>query len=156
MSRIIQFGTSRFLQAHVDLFVHQARLQGQKVGPITVVKTTAGADRAGRIAALKSVRPYPVRIRGLDAGKVIDTTIEVASIDCALEAEHEWPEVLRCFAEAEIAISNVAEGGFRLDDGDVAHDYNGATPPKSFPAKLLALLLARHRAGGKPLLFLPT
>ena len=45
MSRIIQFGTSRFLQAHVDLFVHQARREGQKVGPITVVKTTPGADR---------------------------------------------------------------------------------------------------------------
>src|SRR5581483_10876168 len=114
-------------------------------------------DRAGRIAALKSGRPYPVRIRGLDAGEVVDATVEVASIDHALEAEHEWPDVVRCFAEeAEIALSNVAEGGFRLDERDVGHDYAGATPPKSFPAKLLALLLARHRAGGKPLLFLPT
>src|SRR4051794_19036545 len=26
---IIQFGTSRFLQAHVDLFVHEARQAGQ-------------------------------------------------------------------------------------------------------------------------------
>jgi len=155
--RIIQFGTSRFLQAHADLFIHEARASGQDIGPITVVKTTSGGDRAGRIAALKSGRPYPVRIRGLDAGEVVDATVEVASIDHALEAEHEWPDVVRCFAEeAEIALSNVAEGGFRLDERDVGHDYAGATPPKSFPAKLLALLLARHRAGGKPLLFLPT
>ena len=34
--RIIQFGTSRFLQAHADLFVHEARLAGQDIGPISV------------------------------------------------------------------------------------------------------------------------
>ena len=157
MRRIIQFGTSRFLQAHADLFIHEARLAGQDIGPITVVKTTPGGDRAGRIAALKQGRPYPVRIRGLDAGKVIDATVEVASIDRALEARDEWPAVVRCFAEeAEIAISNVAEGGYRLDDADARHDPAGAVPPRSFPAKLLALLIARHRAGGRPLLFLPT
>jgi tagaturonate reductase len=155
--RIVQFGTSRFLAAHADLFIHEARLAGQDIGPIAVVKTTPGADRAGRIAALKSGRPYPVRIRGLDAGQVIDRTIEVASVDRAFAAQEEWPDVVHCFAEeAEIAISNVAEGGYRLDEGDASHNYAGPTPPRSFPAKLLALLLARHRAGGKPLLFLPT
>ena len=46
-TRIIQFGTSRFLQAHVDLFVHEARVAGQPIGPITVVKTTSDADRSG-------------------------------------------------------------------------------------------------------------
>jgi len=155
--RIIQFGTSRFLQAHADLFIHEARQTGQDIGPITVVKTTPGRDRAGRIAALKLGRPYPVRIRGLEAGRTIDTTTEVACIDQAFEALDEWPDVVRCFAEeAEIAVSNVAEGGYRLDDGDARHDYAGTKPPRSFPAKLLALLLARHRAGGRPLIFLPT
>src|SRR5690349_5468076 len=157
MRRIIQFGTSRFLQAHADLFVHQARLAGQDIGPIAVVKTTSGGDRAGRIAVLKSGRPYPVRIRGLESGKTIDETIEVASIDRAYEADVEWPAVAHCFAEeAEIAISNVAERGYELLPGDAAHDYAGNKAPPSFPAKVLALLLARHRAGGKPLLFLPT
>jgi tagaturonate reductase len=157
MRRIIQFGTSRFLQAHADLFVHQARAAGQDIGPIAVVKTTSGGDRAGRIAALKSGRPYPVRIRGLENGKTIDQTIEVASIDRAYEAETEWPEVVQCFAEeAKIAISNVAERGYELLPGDDTHDYASAKTPPSFPAKVLALLLARHRAGGKPLLFLPT
>jgi tagaturonate reductase len=157
MRRIIQFGTSRFLQAHADLFVHQARLAGQDIGPIAVVKTTSGGDRAGRIAALKSGRPYPVRIRGIEDGKTIDETIEVGSIDRAYEADSEWPAVVQCFAEeAEIAISNVSERGYELLPGDAEHDYSGAKAPPSFSAKVLALLLARHRAGGKPLLFLPT
>jgi tagaturonate reductase len=155
--RIIQFGTSRFLQAHADLFIHEARLEGQDIGPIAVVKTTPGGDRAGRIAALKSGRPYPVRIRGLEAGNAVDRTIAVGSIDSAFAAQEEWPAVLRCFAEeAEMAISNVAESGYRLDPEDDGHDYAADAPPRSFPAKLLALFVARHRAGGAPLLFLPT
>jgi tagaturonate reductase len=155
--RIIQFGTSRFLQAHADLFIHEARLAGQEIGPITVVKTTSGGDRGGRIAALKDRRTYPVRIRGIEVGQVIDKTVEVASIDQALEAETEWRDVMRCFAEeAEIVISNVAEAGYKLDEADLDHDYVGARAPKSFPAKLLALLRARFLSGGKPMLFLPT
>ena len=61
--RIIQFGTSRFLQAHVDLFVHEARCSGEDIGPITVVKTTlrGGSRRAHfRLQARTSVSsPHP-------------------------------------------------------------------------------------------------
>jgi tagaturonate reductase len=46
--RIIQFGTSRFLQAHVDLFVHESRAAGHDIGPISVIKTAPGAMRASR------------------------------------------------------------------------------------------------------------
>jgi tagaturonate reductase len=157
MSRIIQFGTSRFLQAHVDLFVHRARLEGQKVGPITVVKTTSAADRAGRVAALKSGAPFPVRVRGLQAGRVIDETVEVGSVDQAFDAASEWQAVVRCFAqEAETAVSNVGDRGYELAANEITFDGSAAVPPRSFPAKLLVLLLARYRAGGRPLLFLPT
>jgi tagaturonate reductase len=155
--RIIQFGTSRFLQAHVDLFVHQARLSGEAIGPITVVKTTFGQERAGRIPALKRGLPFPVRIRGIMDGGVIDETIEVASVDQAFDAQDEWPAVVRCFAqEAEIAVSNVGDRGYDRLVEDAAHEFSSQTAPRSFPAKLLALLLARFREGGRPLLFLPT
>lgn len=155
--RIMQFGTSRFLQAHADLFVHEARQSGQDIGPVTVVKTTPGADRSGRIAAWKRGQPHPVYIRGCEQGRVIDTTIEVASIDQAFEADLEWAEIVNCFVgETEIAISNVSEGGYRLAEEDFRRDYTRGEPPASFPAKLLALLFARYRADGRPLLFLPT
>jgi tagaturonate reductase len=154
--RIIQFGTSRFLQAHVDLFVHQARLAGEPIGPITVVKTTSGDARGGRIPALKCGLPFPVRIRGVEAGRVIDETIAVGSVDQAFDAQDEWPAVVRCFAdEAEIAVSNVGERGYERPVEDVGQDVS-RSPPGSFPAKLLVLLLARFQAGGRPLLFLPT
>ena len=155
--RIIQFGTSRFLQAHVDLFVHEARLSGQPIGPITVVKTTSDRDRARRIAALKRGHPFPIRIRGIEKGHVIDETIEVASVDQAFDAQEEWPAVIRCFAgEAEIAVSNVSDRGYDSLEEDAGYDFSSLAPPRSFPAKLLALLLARFRESGRPLLFLPT
>ena len=44
--RIVQFGTSRFLQAHADLFVHEARASGRDIGPITIVQTTADVGRS--------------------------------------------------------------------------------------------------------------
>ncbi len=61
---------------------------------------------------------------------------------------------LACLCEAKIAVSS--DTGFERSREDAAHDYASSTPPGSFPAKLLALLLARYRETGRPLLFLPT
>ena len=47
---ILQFGTSRFLQAHVDLFAEEARAAGQTVLPIVIVQTTRDPERAKRLA----------------------------------------------------------------------------------------------------------
>jgi tagaturonate reductase len=154
--RIIQFGTSRFLQAHVDLFVHEARLAGQDIGPISVVKTTSGAERRGRIDAMRQPAGFPVRIRGFRDGVVVDETIQVRSVDQALTAGEDWPRITELFAgEAEFAISNVGERGYEISDEDVHRPLASNEVPASFPAKLLLLLLARYEAGGKPLLFLP-
>ena len=54
MITILQFGTSRFLQAHIDLFVGEARAAGQSVGRIAVVSTTGSARSSARIDALKT------------------------------------------------------------------------------------------------------
>ncbi len=154
--RIIQFGTSRFLQAHVDLFVHEARLTGQDIGPISVVKTTSGTERRGRIDAMRQPAGFPVRIRGYRDGVVVDETIQVRSVDQALTAAEDWPRITELFAsEAEFAVSNVGERGYEISDEDLHRSLGSNQVPASFPAKLLLLLLARYEAGGKPLLFLP-
>ena len=155
--RIIQFGTSRFLQAHVDLFVHEARAAGQEIGPITVVKTTVGGARAGRVAALRRAEGFPVQIRGHRDGALVDETVIVRSVDHALDARVDWPGVVDHFArDAELAVSNVGDRGFEIADEDRVFDPASSKIPVSFPGILLALLVARHRAGGRPLLFLPT
>jgi tagaturonate reductase len=154
--RIIQFGTSRFLQAHVDLFVHEARAEGQNVGPISVVKTTSDTIRNDRITALRRPGGFQVRIRGCRDGFVVDEKVQVTSVDEALSAGEDWPRIIDLFAnEAEIAVSNVGDRGYDVAGGDLAYDSSARWVPASFPAKLLALLIARYEASAKPLLFLP-
>ena len=154
--RILQFGTSRFLQAHVDLFVHEARAGGQDIGPITVVKTTADAGREGRLAALARPEGFPVVIRGHAQGRVVDETIQVTSVERALSAARDWETVADIFAtEAEIVVCNTGDDGYALSDQDRQGSAAAGTVPASFPGKLLALLRHRHEAGGRPLLMLP-
>ena len=153
--RILQFGTSRFLQAHVDLFVHEARAGGQDIGPITVVKTTADAGREGRLAALARPEGFPVVIRGHAQGRLVDETIQVTSVERALSAGRDWETVADIFAtEAAIVVSNTGDEGYALEDQDRQATAAG-TVPASFPGKLLALLRHRHEGGGRPLLVLP-
>src|SRR5258708_33019919 len=49
---ILQFGASRFLQAHVDLFVSDALPRGDEMGPIAVAGTTGGPESRRRLPLL--------------------------------------------------------------------------------------------------------
>ncbi len=48
---ILQFGTSRFLLAHADLFVSQALEKDEAIGRIAIVQTTGNAESLKRVAA---------------------------------------------------------------------------------------------------------
>ncbi len=148
---IIQFGTSRFLQAHVDLFVSEALGKGAAMGRIVAVQTTQSADSRKRIAAFAEGRPYVVQIKGIAGGAVIDTEVEVSSVGGGVDANENWAEVERLFNEARCMISNTADRGYETHASDAP---DGETP-RSFPAKLAKLLLARHRAGATPITLFP-
>jgi tagaturonate reductase len=145
---ILQFGTSRFLQAHVDLFVSQALERGeagQAIGGITVVQTTQSPASAGRVAALAAGAGYPVRIRGLRHGERIDESITCHAVRQALQADAHWPELRKAIAgEVRVIVSNTADRGYQLDEADGPALIDDASrAPRSFPAKLLVLL--HHR-----------
>jgi tagaturonate reductase len=148
---ILQFGTSRFLQAHVDLFVSQALARGEAVGRIAVVQTTSSKESRKRLDAFAADKPYRVRVKGLAGGKIVDETVEVASIGAGFDAATQWDEVERAFNTARCAVSNTADRGYETDPAD----RPDAGPPQSFPAKLAKLLLARHRAGAEPITVFP-
>lgn len=143
---IIQFGTSRFLQAHADLFVSEALARGEALGRITVVQTTRSPDSRRRIAAFG--RPYPVLIRGIEDGAVVDRRVEVDSIARGIDANEDWGTVEALVVEeAQAIISNTGDRGYEafLEDGP-------DTPvPRGFPAKLAKLLHARWRHRAVPL-----
>lgn len=144
---IVQFGTSRFLQAHVDLFLSEAA-QATGAGPrVTVVQTTASAQSTRRVAAF-NLGCFPVRVRGMSQGIVIDRMVEVRSVARGLVADRDWPTLEAIvISEAKILLSNTGDRGYELNSSDRPH---GAVP-RSFPAKLIRLLLARHWRGGDPL-----
>lgn len=148
---ILQFGTSRFLQAHADLFVSEALEKGEALGRITVVQTTGSPERAGRLAALAAPGGYPVILRGRRDGREIDTRQHVTSIARALSTATDWDEVKRVFREeAEVVLSNTGDSGYAVGPDDLA----GAVPA-SFPGKLLALLHDRFAAHRRGLTMLP-
>lgn len=144
---ILQFGTSRFLLAHADLFISQAMEKGEALGRITVVQTTGSPESTRRIAALSSGKPYPVKIRGLAKGKVIDEDVEGRAISRALFAGTDWPAIRRAALAARVIISNTSDRGFDLDDRDTSQRVaDRSIAPISFPAKIAALLLERCEA----------
>ena len=116
--KILQFGTSRFLQAHVDLFVHEARLAGQAVGPITVVKTTGDQSRDARIGAL--AEGYPVIIRGLVKGRAEERTLRITSVTRALSLAASPQAVCDEALAADIFLSNTGEAGYAIPPEDRA------------------------------------
>lgn len=154
---ILQFGTSRFLQAHADLFIAEALEAGRALGHVTVVQTTSNPESRARIEALRTRGSYPVRIRGLWREAVVDTTIESRAITEALDANTDWALVAERFVrDARVVISNTSDSGYACFAQDTAQLLApGAGVPRGFAAKLVVLLHARYAAGAAPLTLLP-
>ncbi|MDP2013488.1 MAG: mannitol dehydrogenase family protein, partial [Actinomycetota bacterium] len=103
---ILQFGTSRFLQAHADLFLSEALAAGQALGRVTVVQSSGAPERAGRLAALAAPEGFVVRVQGVASGRNVQGETRVTSIHRALSTAVDWPEIRRiAVEEAEIILS---------------------------------------------------
>ncbi|KVV48412.1 D-mannonate oxidoreductase [Burkholderia territorii] len=145
---ILQFGTSRFLLAHVDLFVSQALDEGSAMGGIGIVQTTGNPASRARIDALRASGRYPVRIRGRDRGVIVDEVVECRAVQRAWDAGTDWAEIRRAVIETvRVIVSNTGDAGYRADPRDTADLLAETTrAPHGFPAKLLVLLYARWQA----------
>lgn len=144
---ILQFGTGRFLQAHVDLFVSQALPLGQALGGIAVVQNTDSAQSSARLAAMATAAGYPVRVRGLRDGQAVDELLQVNSVHAAWHAQRDWAQLIDAVAtHVQVIVSNTADQGYALDPADSAALLGTkAAVPRSFPARLVVLLLHRWR-----------
>jgi len=145
---ILQFGTGRFLQAHADLFVSQALTQGQALGGITVVQSTDSPQSSARAAAL--AHGYRVELRGMQHGQRIEETVQVNAVQAVWHARRDWTQLRKAMATTvQVIISNTADTGYALDDADTAALlHSTTTAPRSYPAKLVALL--HHRWQQQP------
>ena len=140
---ILQFGTGRFLQAHVDLFVSDALRKGEALGQITVVQSTANPQSSARAAALS--QGYRVEVRGMQDGQPVESVVEVDSVQTVWHADRDWSLLLDAMASSvQVIVSNTADTGYALDSADTPEClHDGSKTPRSFPAKLVVLL--HHR-----------
>ncbi|WP_254244769.1 tagaturonate reductase [Hymenobacter sp. BRD67] len=122
---------------------------------MVVVKSTDGGDAT---AFARQDGLYTVCVRGVEDGQPVSQDVVCASISRVLSAKSQWAEVLEVAASPalQIVLSNTTEVGIVLDETDDVR----ATPPLSFPGKLLAVLLARYEAfagaADKGLVIVPT
>lgn len=137
--KVLQFGTGVLLRALPDHFIDKANKEGIFNGRIVVVKSTDGDSSAFD----KQDGLYTVCVRGVENGITIEENIVNASISRVLSSKTEWQRILECAynPELKIIISNTTEVGIQL----VQDDMN-ASPPVSFPGKLLAFLFERFKA----------
>ncbi|HWU62890.1 MAG TPA: mannitol dehydrogenase family protein, partial [Ensifer sp.] len=124
-----------------------ALARGEALGRVTLVQTTGSAESARRVAALASGASYPVRVRGLADGQVVDEELRGEAIGKALYAGDDWPAVRRAALAASVIISNTGDRGFALDARDTRDSIADRTvAPHSFPAKIAVLLSERSEA----------
>ena len=152
--RVLQFGTGVLLRALPDYFIDKANKQGIFNGRIVVIKSTA----AGGVDAFdKQDGLYTICVRGIEGEKKTEENIINASISRVLSAKTQWDEILECAGnpEMQVVISNTTEVGITLVDDNIH-----ASPPESFPGKLLAFLYRRYQifgaAEGKGMVIVPT
>ncbi|CAM4092154.1 mannitol dehydrogenase family protein [Roseateles saccharophilus] len=140
---ILQFGTSRFLQAHVDLFVSEGE---DALGGITVVQGTDNPASTRRAQALAD--GYDVVVRGLSEGRPVDLRKTCRSVREVLHARHDWAALReRMRGPVQLIVSNTGDSGWALESQDgAALLAAAAAAPTSFPARLLVLLHDRWLA----------
>jgi tagaturonate reductase len=151
---VLQFGTGKFLRSFADLFIHEANGAGRDIGRVVAVQST----QSQRGAWLNQQRgAYHVLLRGIVNGVEVDEIVSVASVSRALVAAVEWDRVLEVARSShlQVIVSNVTEVGYRdvaAGEGGDSHDDD---PPRSFPARLTAILKERHAANLPGLTVLP-
>jgi tagaturonate reductase len=152
--KVLQFGTGVLLRGLPDHFISIANSKGIFNGRILVVKST---DNGGTDAFDQQNGLYTLCIRGLEHGKKIAYNQVISSISRVLSAQSEWEEILQAAAnpQMELIISNTTEVGISM-----VKDNMHASPPQSFPCKLLAFLYHRFKVfngdANKGMVIVPT
>ena len=140
--RIIQFGGGGFLRSFADVFVHKMNEQGLFDGKVVVVQPIP----TGLVPVFNEQKGvFHQFLRGIDNGEVKAECIKVESISRGVDPHVDYESYLSLARQPEMRfiISNTTEAGIEYIGTESITD----APPKSFPAKLTALLYERFKAG---------
>lgn len=140
--RIIQFGEGGFLRSFVDMFVHIMNEKGLFDGKVVVVQPI----QKGLINVLNEQSGiYHQYLRGVENGEIINSCTEVHSISRGVDPYSDYAAYLELAHNPDFRfiVSNTTEAGIEYLGTEKLTD----APPKSFPAKLTALLYERYKLG---------
>jgi tagaturonate reductase len=141
--KILQFGEGNFLRAFVDWMIHKANEAGvMNHGVVAVQPIAQGmADLLNKQDCL-----YHVYLEGIKDKQPAKEVTLVKSIVKTLNPYTEYEAYQKLFLspDLEMIVSNTTEAGIRYEEGD---DLT-ALPPKSYPAKITALLHQRFQKFG--------
>lgn len=140
--KVIQFGSGGFLRSFADVFIHKMNEKGLFDGSVVVVQPTPNGK--SRIINEQG-GVYHQFLRGIEAGEVKTELIKVTSVSRGVDpfTDYEGYLALAHQPEMRFIISNTTEAGIEY----LGTESLGDAPPKSFPAKLTALLYERFKAG---------
>jgi tagaturonate reductase len=148
--KVLQIGTGKLLRGLFDPLWNTA-------AGITVVQSrdeAAALDHINQTSA-----GYHLWVRGYQHGQVVEEVHNVRSLGHAYSMTRQWNEILKMVADPlyGLIVSNTTEKGLRLepDDAGLSIAAAVATPPRSFPARLLALLHQRYQHDETPVAILP-
>ncbi len=148
--KVLQIGTGKLLRGLFDPL-------WQSSGQITVVQSR---EEAGTLEHINGARrPYHLWVRGYQNSQVVEQVEAVRSLGRAYSLTKQWSEILHLVTDPlfRLIVSNTTEKGLRLeaDDAKLSIADTPNVPPRSFPARLLALLYQRYQHEETPLAILP-
>ncbi len=139
--KIIQFGEGNFLRAFVDWMIDKANDAGIMHHGVAIIQPIPGGEFVRELFE-KQDGLYHVYLEGIKDKQPVKEISLVKCIDGVINPYEDYKkyETLFLSEQLETIISNTTEAGIRYEEGD---DLN-AEPPKSFPAKITALLYKRY------------
>ncbi|WP_181148941.1 hypothetical protein [Arthrobacter sp. MYb222] len=139
---ILQFGAGNFLRAFVDWMVTRSNEAGVTNDGIAIVQSTDRPIKAvEKLAAQDGL--FHVYLEGIKDRQPVKEVELVTSVQSVLSAHEQFEEYDRLILSPQlrIVVSNTTEAGIEFVSGD---DLS-AQPPRSFPAKVTALLHRRYQ-----------
>jgi tagaturonate reductase len=151
---ILQIGDGNFLRAFVDWMVDVCNGQDLFHGGVAIAQPLEQGI-AGPMAAQDNL--FTVLLRGIEGGQSVQSRRVVSCVSAVLNPYQQWDAMVALAGDPALrfVVSNTTEAGI----ADLEEPFVPGTCPRSFPAKVAALLYARFTAlGGKAapgLVFLP-
>ena len=139
---VIQFGEGGFLRSFVDKFFDILNKSGLYDGKVVVVQPIP----EGLCDTLNAQRGvYNLFLRGIEGGREVCEQTEIHSISRAINPYTDYDAYLALAENPDMRVitSNTTEAGIEYLGVEKLDDK----PPKSFPAKLTALLWRRYQLG---------